>query len=60
MNNITKWLKSITKEQFREFFDINDYECVTCPAKDSCNAELDDRCCVEEFYQWAIKEGDEE
>lgn len=60
MNNITKWLKSITQEQFRDFFSINDYECVNCPAKDFCNDELDDRCCEEEFYQWAIKEGGEE
>lgn len=55
MNNITEWMKSITKEQFRDFFMIRDYECGNCPAKDFCNAEQDDKCCEEEFYNWALK-----
>lgn len=59
MNNITEWLKSITQEQFREFFSINIGKCYNCPAKDFCKAELEDRCCEEEFYQWAMEEGDD-
>lgn len=56
MNNITKWLKSITQEQFREFFMIRDYECTNCPAKNSCDADQDDKCCEEEFYKWSMLE----
>lgn len=39
MNNITEWMKSITPEQFRDFFMIRDWECVNCPAKDFCNTK---------------------
>ena len=59
MNNITKWLKSITQEQFRDFFIIRGYDCCNCPAESFCGADEDDKCCEEEFYQWAVKEGDE-
>ena len=52
-------MKSITQEQFRDFFMIRDWECVSCPAKDFCNAEQDDKCCEEEFYNWALKGGEQ-
>lgn len=56
MNNITKWLKSITQEQFRDFFMIRGYDCDNCPANDFCITEQDCKYCEETFYQWAIKQ----
>ena len=58
MNNITKWMQSITPEQFSDFFMIRDWECCNCPAKEYCNASDDDKCCEEEFYKWALKGGE--
>ena len=59
MNNITKWMQSLTPELFRDFIMIRDYECKDCPAKDYCHADDDDKCCEEEFYKWAMEGGEE-
>ena len=59
MNNITKWMKSITKEEFGDFFSIRDLECTNCPAKEQCKASDNDNLCEEEFYEWALEEGGE-
>lgn len=59
-NNITRWLNSISKEEFGDFLTINLTDCNKCPAKKFCYERGSDEMCEEVFYLWSIKEGGEE
>jgi len=59
-NNITRWLNSISKEEFSEFFTIRLTDCDKCPAKRLCDERGSDDECEEVFYLWSIKERGEE
>ena len=61
MNNITKWLNSISEEDFADICTIRDTgECSKCPAKQFCYENESDARCEYIFYQWAISKGGQE